>query len=86
MRLRKVFCLTFKNSRTDRLAGDVLTGLFLSLRQQQPAGLPPDILLGGKSGQHRAPYFLTGSCLRGQSSVTENNRSAAKRNKGEKAR
>lgn len=28
----------------------------------------------GKSGQHRAPYFLTGSCLRGQSSVTENNR------------
>jgi hypothetical protein len=29
---------------------------------------------GGKSGQHRAPYFLTGSCSRGQSNVTENNR------------
>ena len=28
----------------------------------------------GKSGQHRVPYFLTGSCRRRQSSVTENNR------------
>ena len=28
----------------------------------------------GKSGQHRASYFLTGSCSRGQSKVTENNR------------
>jgi hypothetical protein len=29
---------------------------------------------GGKSGQRRAPYFLTGSRSRGQASVTENNR------------
>ena len=28
----------------------------------------------GKSGQRRAPYFLTGSHSRGWSSVTENNR------------
>jgi hypothetical protein len=29
---------------------------------------------GGKSGQQRAPYFLTGRYPRGYSSVTENNR------------
>jgi hypothetical protein len=28
----------------------------------------------GKSGQHRAPYFLTGKYLQGYSSVTEKNR------------
>jgi len=32
------------------------------------------IFKGGKSGQHRAPYFLTGRYLKGYSSVTENNR------------
>ena len=38
---------------------------------------------GGKSGQLRAPYFLTGSCSRGQSNVTENNR-RIRSGKGEK--
>lgn len=40
--------------------------------------------VGGKSGQHRASYFLTGSHLRGWSNVTENNRHLG--GKGEKAR
>lgn len=33
--------------------------------------------VGGKSGQHRASRFLTGSCPRGQISVEENNRLVA---------
>jgi len=50
----------------------------------------------GKSGQHRAPYFLTGRYPRGYSSVTENNRhryssarsafAEATEDKGEKVR
>jgi len=42
----------------------------------QPAGrsVAPANGGGGKSGQHRAPCFLTGRPLRKGSSVTENNR------------
>ena len=41
---------------------------------------------GGKSGQHRAPSFLTGRFPQGNSSVTENNRlrPACGSGKGEK--
>ena len=41
---------------------------------------------GGKSGQHRASYFLTESYLQRWSNVEENNRhnSYGKRGKGEK--
>jgi len=54
----------------------------------QQIGLPLSSLFGerGKSGQRRAPYFLTGSCPQGQSSVTENNRFDRRDwDKGEKA-
>jgi hypothetical protein len=37
---------------------------------------------GGKSGQHRVSYFLTGSRSQGWSNVTENNRRIS--GKGEK--
>jgi hypothetical protein len=41
------------------------------------AGRPlyrPDVYSqGGKSGQHRAPCFLAGRSLKGDSNVTENN-------------
>ena len=60
----------------------IISTIFVSWQQ---TGLSL-ILLGmrGKSGQHRAPSFLTGSCLRGQSNVAEKNRRAVRRGKGEK--
>jgi len=46
----------------------------------------PFLMKGGKSGQHRASYFLTGRYPRGYCSVTENNRPDVNRDKGEKVR
>jgi len=40
---------------------------------------------GGKSGQHRAPCFLTGRRVKARSRVTENDRPGESRDKGEKA-
>lgn len=47
-----------------------------------------DFYQGGKSGQHRAPCFLTGRSLKGDINVTENNHldmAAVIQGKGEKA-
>lgn len=36
------------------------------------------VIMRGKSGQRRVPYFLTGSCSQEQSNVTENDRPACR--------
>ena len=52
----------------DRIGPD-----FVSLQHGRPIRRPGTQYRGGKSGQQRAPSFLTGRCPKGYSSVTENN-------------